>query len=93
MATQARRIVVHGRVQGVGFRYFVQRAAGRLGLAGSVANNPDGTVEIVVEGDAEGIEQLIKQVWKGPPMSRVELLDVAEIAPTGRYRSFGIEGW
>jgi acylphosphatase len=46
-----------------------------------------------VEGEAEIIGQLIEQVRKGPPMSRVERVDVAEMAPTGRYRSFGIEGW
>ena len=93
MATSARRIVVHGRVQGVGFRYFVQKAAGRLGLTGDVANNPDGTVEIVVEGDEEAVAELVAAVRKGPPLSRVERLDIAEITPTGRYRSFGIEGW
>ena len=93
MPQQAKHIVVHGRVQGVGFRYFVQHCGTRLGLAGNVRNSPDYSVEIIVEGDSTRIEQFLKEVRKGPPMSRVERVETHEIAVTGDYGSFQIEGW
>ena len=71
MAAQAKQIIVHGRVQGVGFRYFVQHTGNRLGLTGNVRNCPDSTVEIVVEGDARKIADFIKQVKKGPSLASV----------------------
>jgi acylphosphatase len=91
MAARAKHIIVHGRVQGVGFRYFVQYVGNHLGLAGNVYNCPDSTVEITVEGDSEKIADFIKQVEKGPPLSRVERVDVAEIPIQGTYGSFSIE--
>ena len=93
MSVQAKQIRVHGRVQGVGFRYFVQRAGNRLGLTGKVRNRPDDTVEIVVAGDAELIGEFVREVTKGPPLSRVERLEIEDIAPVERFRSFQIEGW
>ena len=93
MSVQAKQIRVHGRVQGVGFRYFVQRAGNRLGLTGKVRNRPDDTVEIVVAGDAERIGEFVREVTKGPPLSRVERLEIEDIAPVERFRSFQIEGW
>jgi acylphosphatase len=93
MPVRAKQIRVHGRVQGVGFRYFVQRAGSRLGLTGNVRNCPDDTVEIVVAGDTELIEEFLKEVTKGPPLSRVERLEINDIAPVQKFRSFQIEGW
>jgi acylphosphatase len=93
MPVRAKQIRVHGRVQGVGFRYFVQRAGNRLGLTGNVRNRPDDTVEIVVAGDAELIEEFLKEVTKGPSLSRVERLEINDIAPVEKFRSFQIEGW
>jgi acylphosphatase len=93
MPVRAKQIRVHGRVQGVGFRYFVQRAGSRLGLTGNVRNRPDDTVEIVVAGDAELIEEFLKEVTKGPPLSRVERLEINDIASVEKFRSFQIEGW
>jgi acylphosphatase len=93
MPVRAKQIRVHGRVQGVGFRYFVQRAGDRLGLTGNVRNRPDDTVEIVVAGDAELIEEFLKEVTKGPPLSRVERLEIEDIAPVEKFRGFHIEGW
>ncbi len=93
MAVSAKHIVVHGRVQGVGFRYFVQLAAMRLGLTGDVRNSPDSTVEIIVEGPARRIEEFIREVREGPPLSRVERLDVHDLPARGHYKSFLIEGW
>jgi acylphosphatase len=91
MMSQARHIVVHGSVQGVGFRYFVRGVATRLGLTGNVRNLGDGTVDIVVEGDPASLAELIKSVRKGPGPASVERVDVEEI-PAGKYRSFLVEG-
>jgi acylphosphatase len=93
MAACAKQIIVHGRVQGVGFRYFVQHAGTCLGLTGNVRNCPDSTVEIVVEGDAGKIADFIKQVGKGPSLARVQSVDVIDIPMQGSYSSFSIEGW
>jgi len=93
MAPKARHIVVHGRVQGVGFRYFVQNVASRLGLAGNVRNCEDGTVEILVEGEARALAAFMKDVEKGPALARVTQMDVHEIPAGGHYSSFQIEGW
>jgi acylphosphatase len=93
MAICAKQIIVHGRVQGVGFRYFVQHVGSRLGLTGNVCNCPDSTVEIVVEGDSGKISDFITHVKKGPPLARVERVDVVDITIQGTYGSFSIEGW
>jgi acylphosphatase len=90
---QAKHIVVHGMVQGVGFRWFVQRIGTRLGVTGNVCNLPDSTVEIMVEGDARRIQEFIEAVATGPSLSRVERLEIHDITPSGNYRSFLIEGW
>ena len=90
---RAKQIIVHGKVQGVGFRYFVQHVAKKLGLTGSVRNCPDLTVEIIVEGDAAEIERLIEEVREGPPLSWVQRVDVIDIPVSGSYSSFLIEGW
>jgi acylphosphatase len=92
MAMTAQNLVVHGRVQGVGFRYFVQRAAQRLGLGGWVRNLSDGTVEIEVEGDEAAVADLLREVRTGPPFSRVDRVDADPRTPTGKPRRFTIEG-
>ena len=63
---------VRGRVQGVGFRWFVHREGRRLGLAGWVANEPDGTVRVVADGPREDLEALLEALHEGPPASIVE---------------------
>ena len=63
--------VVQGYVQGVGFRWFVQREATRLGLAGWVANRADGSVEVVAEGPQDVLGQLVLVLWEGPAGSSV----------------------
>jgi acylphosphatase len=89
----ARRIVVHGMVQGVGFRYFVQRMGKRMGLTGDVRNLQDATVEIVVEGIPGRVDEFLSEVKRGPSMAYVERLEISDIACTGRYPTFTIEGW
>lgn len=76
-ATSSRRLVavVHGFVQGVGFRWFVEREAERRGLAGWVANLPDGTVEVVAEGPDDQLESLIAALEEGPPGALVSHVD------------------
>jgi acylphosphatase len=67
-----RRLTVRGRVQGVGFRWFVVRAAESRGVAGWVANRPDGTVEMVLEGEPEAVESVQRLVRDGPRGARVD---------------------
>jgi acylphosphatase len=93
MAIRAKHMIVHGRVQGVGFRYFVQHAGNRLGVVGDVRNCPDSTVEIVVQGSEKQITEFIKQVEKGPALARVERVDVVDVPVQGTYNTFSIEGW
>lgn len=92
-AMAAKHIIVYGRVQGVGFRYFVQAAAERLGLTGSVCNCPDSTVEISVAGNPRRIEEFIQQVKQGPSLARVDHLDIQDLPDPQDYESFSIEGW
>ena len=84
------RAVVRGRVQGVGFRDYVETRARFLRLAGYVRNLPDGrSVEVIAEGPREALEQLIEHLREGPGMSRIDAVDVEWRAPTGDYRDFG----
>ena len=93
MAVHAKQITVHGRVQGVGFRYYVQNVGSRLGLEGNVRNCPDSSVEIVVEGNEKKIAEFIKLVEKGPSLAWVQRVDVVDIPVQGTFGSFLIEGW
>jgi acylphosphatase len=92
MGIRAKQIVVHGLVQGVGFRYFTQRAGTRMQLVGSVRNCRDRTVEIIVEGEERSIDEFIRVMEKGPAGAQVEKLEIREIKPSGTYRTFLIEG-
>ena len=86
----AAEIRVAGRVQGVGYRHFVLRKADQLGLAGYVMNLKDGSVRVRVEGVREVIAELARELEKGPPLARVEAVDLAWRPATGRFSSFGI---
>lgn len=81
--TIRQRAIVHGQVQGVGFRYFAHREAGRRGLAGFVRNRPEGTVEIEIEGSTASVAKMLTWLASGPPSARVESLQVTEIDPLG----------
>lgn len=87
-----KRIIVHGKVQGVGFRYFTRDVGKILGLTGDARNLPDRTVEIIVEGNAEKIADFIEEVKRGPVLARVDHVDVEDIPARGGYHSFTIEG-
>lgn len=86
----ARKFLVSGHVQGVGFRYFTQDAARREGLSGQVCNLPDGTVEAVAEGEAEAMDRFERALRRGPSRSRVERVVVDEAVPTGLHAGFDI---
>ena len=89
---QAQRYVVRGRVQGVGFRWFVEREAHLLGVSGWVRNMADGGVEVMAQGTPEQLAGLRARLREGPRASRVEALEVSEIAPRLDLDSFRIEG-
>jgi acylphosphatase len=77
---ETRRVVVHGRVQGVGFRWFVVRNAEALGVGGTVRNRPDGAVEAILSSvEPADVESLIQRIRQGPPASRVERIEVDPI--------------
>ncbi|MEO8256587.1 MAG: acylphosphatase [Acidobacteriota bacterium] len=86
----ARRYLISGRVQGVGFRYFTEAAAVREGLDGWVRNLPDGRVEIDVEGEAEAMERFEHKVSHGPSGARVSGVHVDDTVPHRRDSGFNV---
>ena len=80
--------VIHGRVQGVGYRYFARREADRLGLDGWVANRQDGGVECRAEGDREDLERFLEALRDGPPGAFVERIDASWSTVTGGSSGF-----
>lgn len=84
----ARRYVISGRVQGVGFRVFAWTAAGREGLHGWVRNLPDGRVEISAEGEADALERFERHVRRGPPGATVDHVDATEEGVSGTDAGF-----
>ncbi len=86
----ARRYFVRGRVQGVGFRYFVERVASELSLAGYARNLDDGRVEVYAVGAIEQLEGLSGYLWKGPRAADVRGVEELE-APVEQLRDFRIE--
>jgi acylphosphatase len=88
---ERRRVVVHGFVQGVGFRISIERAAGSRRVSGWVRNRPDGTVEAVFEGEREDVESLVDFCRKGPRGAAVERVEVASESPEG-FSGFRVAG-
>jgi acylphosphatase len=78
-----RRVIVHGRVQGVFFRDSTRRMAQQRGVAGWVSNRRDGGVEAFFEGDAEAVERLVAFTGEGPRGAQVERVEVSEEEPEG----------
>jgi acylphosphatase len=75
----AARFLVHGRVQGVGFRWFVWREAERLALRGSARNLPDGSVEVIAAGSDDALTQLSRALARGPVAARVTNVEKLEV--------------
>jgi acylphosphatase len=86
----ARRFLISGRVQAVGFRYFAADAARREGVGGWVRNLPDGRVEAAAEGDAEAVERFERSLRQGPRGARVDHVEVDDDVPGGRDAGFDI---
>ena len=78
-----RKVVIHGRVQGVGFRWAVARAAETRGVAGWAQNRADGTVEAAFEGEADAVERMVAWCRKGPSRAFVERVEVVDEEPVG----------
>jgi len=91
-AAQARRFVVRGRVQGVGFRWFVEREAHILGIAGWVRNNSNSTVEVLAQGTRDQLSGLRSRLREGPRAARVDDVEESEAEPIKGLSSFRIEG-
>ena len=91
-AAQARRFLVRGRVQGVGFRWFVEREALILGIAGWVRNNSDGTVEVLAQGTRDQLIGMRSRLQEGPRAARVDDVEESEAPPVKGLNSFRIEG-
>ena len=91
MSRDVRRIIrVVGRVQGVGFRYFAQRAAQRLGVHGWVRNESDGSVACDVQGDVAAVERFLEELRTGPSFSRVDEVVVEDAQPVPALAAFEI---
>lgn len=84
------RIIVEGRVQGVGFRFFTTNEARRLGLNGWVRNLYDGRVETVAEGPEDRLQQFVTSIQAGPSMSYVSNCQVTWSEATGQYSGFHV---
>ena len=81
-----RHLAITGRVQGVGYRFYMQRKARELGVAGWVRNRRDGSVEAVVQGEAEAVEAMVAWTRRGPPSAVVSEVKVSE--GSGDYAGF-----
>lgn len=86
----ARRLLISGRVQGVGFRYFIEARARAEGVHGWVRNLSDGRVEVLVEGDEDGVNRVEAAARRGPGGAEVDDVDVEIEVPSGRATGFAI---
>ena len=89
---EARRFIVRGRVQGVGFRWFVEREARNLGVAGWVRNNADSSVEVLAMGTRDQLAGLRSRLREGPRAARVDDVEVSDAKPVPNLTEFRIEG-
>ncbi len=86
----AKRFFISGRVQGVGFRYFLQDHAGVEGVHGYVRNLPDGRVEALIEGEHESVLRVERALRRGPSGARIDDVAVEDVPPTGRATGFSV---
>jgi acylphosphatase len=89
---RAHRFIVRGRVQGVGFRWFVEREAHILKIAGWARNNPDGTVEVLAMGTRDQLSGLRSRLQEGPRAARVDNVEESEAEPIAGLNSFQVRG-
>lgn len=86
MEQVTKRLAIEGRVQGVGFRYFMQHKARALGITGWVRNRPDGSVEAVVQGSTGAVDEMVALARRGPPSAKVTNVSVSDA--DGTFKSF-----
>ena len=91
MPKEQRVIRIHGKVQGVGYRFFATRVARRLGLKGTIQNNREGTVDAVVEGEKSAIDDWIEELKEGPRYAEVTKIDQETKDFTGRLGDFDVK--
>ena len=87
----AKRYLVSGRVQGVGFRYFAQHSARRVGLDGWVRNTPDGGVEVEAAGEPDALDRFEGELRSGPPGARISAVEVTVLPDAPTDRGFRIQ--
>ena len=78
---EIKRLMIRGVVQKIGFRVWAEREALGLGLKGWVRNRRDGSVEVLVAGPPPALAQMIERCWKGPPLAKIESIDVEDAVP------------
>lgn len=83
--------VIHGHVQGIGFRYYAQSTAASLGVSGWIRNNWDGTVEVYAEGPADALARFETFLHRGPAHAHITHVEIRRPAFQGTYRGFHIE--
>jgi acylphosphatase len=92
MAKVAKKYIISGRVQAVGYRFFAERVANQLGIGGYVKNLWDDTVEVYAIGDEASLEELKRHLAEGPRSARVTGIEESEAPVKSRYNRFVIEG-
>jgi acylphosphatase len=92
MPIRGERVIVRGRVQGVGFRMFALGSASSLGVRGTVRNLADGSVEVIATGDDARLAAFRRELAQGPPGARVEAIEVRELVPPPDFDRFRVTG-
>ena len=88
---ESRILRIHGKVQGVGYRFFATRVARRLGLKGHIQNLRDGTVEAMVEGEGSAIDEWIEELHEGPRFAEVSRIDQEKREYRGTFGDFDVK--
>jgi acylphosphatase len=91
VAKETRILKIHGKVQGVGYRFFATRVARRLGLKGRIENLRDGTVEAIVEGEKNAIDEWIEELKEGPRFAEVTSIEQETKDFTGKLGDFDVK--
>jgi acylphosphatase len=88
---RAVQLIIHGRVQGVGYRYFAQKRANQFGIAGYVRNLPDGSVEVQAQGKGNNLDTFIESLRQGPSFARVLEVTITDGNPVTNLSDFTIK--
>lgn len=88
---EQRHLRIHGKVQGVGYRFYATRVARRMGLKGWIQNNRDGSVEALVEGEKQAIDDWVEEIREGPRYAEVTKIDAESKDFTGKLPDFDVK--